>query len=228
MKHSYPVSGFAVALVLSVLAFGARAESTAGSVSGSIAQTDIQNVGSPNIAVNSYAPESTRVRYSGMPVASAGSTFVNSGSNDTCTEAGDALAVQTGPLAFNANKGGGMQLKCNDRADTRSMKETGEDAVAVTMRHCQNPEKASAYEDAAELRDAVRTREMEAASKAGDLERYKKAEASPSFRCPDRLRPQWALEKEGKTVPAQRTAASGGSRSADPFIAASGREYPSR
>lgn len=194
----------ALALSLLVISSGSHAQTTAGSNADSTAVSSPQNIGNPNIAVNSYG--SDRVRYSGMPVASAGSTFVSAPSSDTCSEAGDALAVQTGPVAFNANKGGGMQSRCNDRADTRSMKETGEDAVAITMRHCQNPEKAAAYEDAADLRDDLKLR-IALAPSGNITDAQRKFIDEVSFRCPDRLRPEWALEREGKVRAKQYGAA---------------------
>lgn len=176
------------------VALPALAQSTAETASTSRAETAIQNVGSPTIITN--APADTTIRQHGLPVSSAASTFVNGPAGDTCAGPGDALSIQTGVFGASANKGGGMVVSCNDRADTRSMRETGEDAVAVTMRHCQNPEKAAAYEDAADLRDAVTRKLSESVRFA----------TPPSFRCPDRLRPRWALEREGK-VQAQATPA---------------------
>lgn len=207
MKRLFILAALSAALV------PAFADSLAETQSVSTARTDIQNVGSPTI--NNYSPSETTIRQHGLPVSSPASNFVNGPAGDTCANPGDAVSVQTAVVGIAATKGGGTSVDCNDRADPRSMKETGEDAVAITMRHCQNPNKAAAYEDAADLRDAVRARmTLEA-----------QAAAPASFRCPDRLRPSWALEREGRRAPAQRVA---NSPSADPFIAASGRQYPSR
>lgn len=175
---------------LSAMLAPAFAQSSAETLSASRAETRIDNVGSPTI--NNNAPADQTIRQHGLPVASAASTFVNGPSGDTCSEPGDAISAQFRVVGVSANKGGGMQAQCDDRADPRSMKETGEDAVAITMRHCQSPKKAEAFEDAADLRDAVVARMAPAA----------RAAAPASFRCPDRLRPSWALEREGKKATA--------------------------
>lgn len=175
-----------ITLALCLLVVPAFAQSSAETRSLSTAETAISNVGSPTI--NNYAPAEQTIRQHGLPVSSAASTFVNGPAGDTCAKPGDAISAQAAGWGVSANKGGGESVNCNDRADPRSMKETGEDAVAITMRHCQNPAKAAAYEDAADLRDKIIAAMPPAARLA----------APASFRCPDRLRPQWALDREGK------------------------------
>lgn len=209
MKRLFVLAALCAALV------PAFAQSSAETNSLSTARTDIQNVGSPTI--NNYAPAEQTIRQHGLPVSSAASTFVNGPAGDTCAGPGDAVSGQAATFGFSATKGGGMVVPCNDRADPRSMKETGEDAVAITMRHCQSPAKAEAYEDAADLRDAVVAR----------MEPEARTRAPLSFRCPDRLRPSWALEREGKKA---QTALNGGqpapatrvtaANTNDPYIAA--------
>lgn len=184
-----------IAIILCALVAPAFAQSSAETRSLSTAETAIQNVGSPTI--NNIAPSEQVIRQHGLPVSSAASTFVNGPAGDTCANPGDAVSVQAATFGVSANKGGGMSVNCNDRADPRSMKETGEDPVAITMRHCQNPAKAAAYEDAADLRDAV----------VAQLPATQRAAAPVSFRCPDRLRPDWALKREGKAVAAVPVAA---------------------
>jgi hypothetical protein len=168
-------------------------------------------VGSPIINNNSAPVTDATIRQHGLPVSSAASTFVNGPAGDTCAKPGDAVSGQAATFGFSANKGGSMSDECNDRADTRSMKETGEDAVAITMRHCQSPAKAAAYEDAADLRDKV----------VAQLAPAARASQPASFRCPDRLRPQWAKDRDaGKTsvaaAPANKVTAD---TTNDPYIA---------
>lgn len=206
MKRLFVLAALCAALV------PAFAQSTAETQSLSRAETAISNVGSPTINNNSAPVTDATIRQHGLPVSSAASTFVNGPAGDTCAKPGDAISGQAATFGFSATKGGGESAQCDDRADPRSMKETGEDAVAITMRHCQSPRKAEAYEDAADLRDAVVARMPEAVRMVQPV----------SFRCPDRLRPTWALEREGKKA---NTALNGG-QSAPATVTAANTQDP--
>ena len=176
------------ALCAALPAFAQTAETS----SLSRAETAIQNVGSPIINNNSAPITDATIRQHGLPVNSAASTFVNGPGGDTCALPGDAVSGQGATFGFSANKGGGIGDDCNGRADARSMGETRQDPVAITMRHCQNPKNAEAFEDAADLRDAV----------VAQMPPAERAKAPSSFRCPERLRPQWAKQKSQQTAAA--------------------------
>ena len=198
---------FSFALAALVLAAPAFAQSTATTDSRSTAETVIQGVGSPTI--NNYAPAEQTIHQKGLPVATPGTAFSTQASADTCENAGKSAAVQTRVFGFVISGGAQTHDPCEARTDARTMSATSQDAVAVTMRLCQTPANAEAFEDAAELRDLVRMQ-----LPPGHPDR-----AKVSFRCPDRLRPQWAKDAEGRRAQAALNGETvTASNTADPYI----------
>jgi len=200
-------------IVLAVALFtvlSVRAETTAGSQSGSVASTE--NVNAPVFNMPA-APAFTEtvVKQRGLPVATPGTAFVNAPSSDTCTEAGNALAIQTGPVGINASKGGGMQVPCDVRARAINGKVTGRSQTYVQMTQCQDARSAEATEDEADYIDSLPL-------PPGTTVRVL------AFRCPDRLRPQWAKDREAGSKRAAAILSGERTESPDPLIANRQRE----
>ncbi|UNA00805.1 hypothetical protein ZHS_49 [Edwardsiella phage vB_EpM_ZHS] len=171
--------------------FSAFADATSESSAGSVAQASPQNIGNPVVNVNS-APQlgytENKVTHSGLPVSSAAFVGVNAPANDTCNEAGDAISVQAKVFGAAASKGGAMQVACDVRARALNGKYTGRSQAWINATQCQDPNSASATEDEADMIEAD-ARDRGVAVKA--------------WRCPDRLRPQWAKDREASGRKAQ-------------------------
>lgn len=199
---------FSFALAALVLAAPAFAQSsTASTDSRSTAETVIQGVGSPTI--NNYAPAEQTIHQKGLPVTTPGTAFATQPGQDTCQNSGKSAAVQTKVFGFVISGGAATHDPCEARTDARTMSATSQDAVAVTMRLCQTPANAEAFEDAADLRDLVRMQ-----LPPGHPDRTK-----VSFRCPDRLRPQWAKDQESARASALLNGgAVTAGNTADPYI----------
>lgn len=195
------------ALAALVLSVPALAQSSAETLSTSRAETAIQNVGSPTI--NNNAPSDQTIRQRGLPVTSPGTVISSQASADTCESAGKGAAVQTRVFGFSLSGGAVTHDPCEARTDARTMAATAQDSVAITMRLCQTPANAEAFEDAADLRDGVVAR----------LTPDARAKAPASFRCPDRLRPQWAKDREaGRAQAALNGGTVSASNTSDPYI----------
>jgi len=174
-------------LILAALiaaSFSAFADSTSESSAGSVAQASPQNIGNPTVNVNS-APQlpytENKVTHSGLPVSSAAFVGVNAPANDTCNEAGDALSVQAKVFGAAASKGGPMQVACDVRARALNGKYTGRSQAWINATHCQDPNSAAATEDEADMIEA---------------DARDRGQAIKAWRCPERLRPQWAKDRE--------------------------------
>lgn len=154
MKHLHSTSfgAFtltALGLTLLVMTSGVRAESnaTSGSTAGAVVAP--QNIGNPNITIES-GPDSTRARFHTNQAATAATVFVNAPSADVCAKAGTGVSMQVAGFGGAISNGGDASETCETRADTVNFKFTGASAAVIKARHCQSPAMAQAYEDAGE------------------------------------------------------------------------------
>ena len=149
-----------LALIVAFLAFsmnpafaqlrldGTHANSSSGSEAAAVSSP--QNIGNPNITLNTTSPALTRgaVDYNTNQASTGPTVFVNPPSADTCSRPG--LGVSGGWVSGNAgiNVPMGASDTCETRADAINLKVTGAPQEVIKARQCQNPAIAKAYEDA--------------------------------------------------------------------------------
>lgn len=151
-----------------MLAGHAFAQTSAGSSSGSTAMVAPGQINSPIVEVNSAAPDRMRNDIHTNQAATAATVFVNPPAADTCAMAGSGVSLQLPGGGAAVSAGGSASVRCEMRADTISLKVTGQSPAVIKARYCRDEEMREAFAAAGEPCTDARPQRTAAANEPTD------------------------------------------------------------